>query len=66
MSDDATTPPKGRTYTCANCGETHTSEWTEEEARAEAATIFGDEQDMDVVCDDCYKEIMEWRAPQVN
>jgi len=51
---------KVRTYTCAACKGEFESDWTEEEANAEALKNFGvpdasTRSDMDVVCDDCYK-----------
>lgn len=52
---------KPYTYTCDECGETFTAEWSDEEARAEFRQTFGREKTDDdaEVCDDCYKEIME-------
>lgn len=46
----------GVKYTCSACGETHESEWTEEEALAESKLLWGDLQpdDRAVICDDCY------------
>lgn len=45
------------TYTCARCGKSFESDWTDEEAQAEAAEKFDAEEleDAAVVCDDCYK-----------
>lgn len=48
----------GRTYICAECGETFESEWTDEEARAEAKRVFGERDDMVIVCADCYAKLM--------
>ena len=52
----------GKTYTCAQCGETFKSEWSDEEAQAEARANFSPEElaDTAVVCDDCYKMLMAW------
>lgn len=50
-----------RQYECENCGETFESEWTEEEAIAEAKKNFGDDWDMSdkcSICDDCYNTLM--------
>ena len=54
-----------REYTCAACGQACVDGWTEEESNAEAAAVFGVEQastraDMMRVCDDCYRNIMQW------
>lgn len=45
-------------YKCARCGETFETEWTDEEAKVEAKNNGFNIEDCDVVCDDCYKEIM--------
>ena len=51
------------TYTCASCGETFESGWSDEEAAAEAQENFpgidvSDPAEAGVVCDDCYEHIM--------
>lgn len=52
------------TYTCAHCGGVYSKGWSDEEARAEyeatmpQAVERGDE--VAVVCDDCYRPILEW------
>ena len=53
-----------RTFTCSSCQQTFVSEWTEEEARQEAAQVFGGITlaEQDVVCDDCYQKFMKWFA----
>jgi hypothetical protein len=43
------------TFTCAACGDTFNKEWSDEEAKAEAAKKFPNDSDMVVVCDDCYR-----------
>jgi hypothetical protein len=51
-----------RTYTCDDCGGTFEEGWSDEEAHAEAVQNFGTLADgpaMAVVCDDCYRDIME-------
>jgi len=53
-------------YTCAACGETHDKQWSDEEAMAEAHANFGDTIDQeacDIVCDDCYKQMMKECPP---
>jgi DNA-directed RNA polymerase subunit RPC12/RpoP len=52
----------GRTYTCAQCGKTFVSEWSDEDAQAEAAANFSSEElaDTAVVCDACYELLMAW------
>jgi hypothetical protein len=60
------------TYTCAACGGTFTSGWSEAEAAAEARNAFGVDLTQDptmvVVCDACYKAMTaavppkEWLA----
>lgn len=47
------------TYTCAACGETFVSGWSEEEALAELKANFGNipKEDCSVVCDDCFKRM---------
>lgn len=45
------------TYRCAQCGWEGESEWTDEEARAEAVAngFDPDGEPMAVICDDCYQ-----------
>lgn len=52
-----------REYTCAECGKTFTTAWSDEEANAEAAKNFPTMpiEEMAVVCDDCYRAIMRQR-----
>ena len=46
-------------YTCAACGETFTKVWSDEEATAEAEQLFpNDLDDLVVVCDDCWQEMV--------
>ncbi len=52
-----------RTFTCDNCGKTFDSDWSDEEAAAEAQENFPglditDPDESGVVCDDCYQRIM--------
>lgn len=48
------------TYKCAECSETFEKGWSDEEAIGEAEAVLGtyDEENMAVVCDDCYQKIM--------
>jgi hypothetical protein len=50
----------GNEFTCAACCGTFSKVWTDEEARAEAGDLFpGDNvDDMVVVCDTCWREMM--------
>lgn len=49
-------------YTCSACGHSFVTERSDEDARAEAATVFPDVPmaDMAVVCDNCYQRMMRW------
>lgn len=49
---------KKNTFTCARCKKTYVKAWTDQEAMDEAKNVWNDElgEDLDVVCDDCYKE----------
>lgn len=45
-------------FTCAHCGRTFDKEVPDEEALAEARSLFGQslkKEECDVVCDDCWK-----------
>lgn len=61
-----------KTYTCAHCGGTFESGWSDEDAIAEARAAFGDQlgKDLVQVCDDCYRVMTaeippkEWVAEQ--
>jgi hypothetical protein len=53
------------TYTCAHCGGTFTSEWSEEDANAEALENWkvpdaSHRPDMAAICEDCYQAFMAW------
>lgn len=48
-------------YKCAMCGGVFEKEWSDEEAKAEQEDNgWGDiaDEDMEIVCDDCYKKVM--------
>ena len=49
------------TFTCASCHQTFEKAWTDEEAAEELEDTFGnfEPSDCDVVCDDCYREMMD-------
>lgn len=51
------------TYTCEACGETYISDWSDEEALAEAQAR-GFEGPFGVICEQCDKEFMEWARSQ--
>ncbi len=44
-----------KTYTCAMCGGTYETDWSDEEATAEAETHGFVVEECDLVCDPCYK-----------
>ena len=48
-------------YTCAKCRKTFETGWDDSDAVRELKQNFpgAERQDCDVVCDDCYTEIME-------
>lgn len=49
------------TYECAVCHGVFEKGITDEEAMAESEELFGhyDEEDLGIVCDDCWKRVME-------
>ena len=49
------------TFTCALCNQTFEKEWSDEEAIAEAEADFGyfNQAVFDVICDDCYRAMVE-------
>lgn len=51
------------TYTCAMCGETFETDWSDEEACAEAESNGIDPKQSGLVCDDCYKKTPYADAP---
>ncbi len=49
-------------FTCAHCHKTYPKAWSDEEALKEYGENFNNaETELAVVCDDCYKRIMEFR-----
>ena len=57
----------GHEFTCALCGETFEMGRDDEEARAEARATFGalPEEELAVVCDECYHAIDPAKHPQL-
>lgn len=51
-------------YTCAACHETYekTGKWDDIDAKAEYLSLYPEcrDDEFDVVCDDCYKQIRAW------
>lgn len=45
-------------YKCSCCGGEFEKGWTDEEAEEEMTNKFGyiEEEDRDIICDDCYKK----------
>lgn len=64
---------KENEYMCANCRETFTKGWTDEEALKEAGALWNKE-DLDagsvVVCDDCFNDLIkhkdEWTSKKTS
>ena len=52
---------KENEYKCAMCKNVYQKGWTEEEAQNELEENFGhhEPEECDLVCDDCYNEIMK-------
>ena len=51
-------------FTCAHCRKEFETEWTDDEAQNEFQSVFGKSINVSqyiVVCDDCYKMIMQQR-----
>lgn len=60
--------PLGEPYTCGNCGGIFTKTWSDEEAMAEARSLFPAEDLEDgigIVCDGCFRVIMAWASGDV-
>lgn len=49
-------------FTCARCGQTYVKAVSDEEALQESEELFGnyDDNDLCVVCDECFNEFMGW------
>lgn len=53
----------GDPFTCDNCGATYTKIWSDEEAMAEAESLYPAEdleEGTGIVCDPCFQVIMAW------
>ena len=50
----------GDDYTCEACGGTFAKGWSDAEAREESARLFPGEDDMAIVCDDCFQRFYRW------
>lgn len=54
----------GDPFTCDVCGQTFTRAWSDEEAMAEARSLYPaehlDAEEPGVVCDDCFQVVMLW------
>lgn len=48
-------PPR---YTCDACHRTLEYGWKDEDAKAEAKALFGEMKCPSIVCDDCFKKMM--------
>jgi DNA-directed RNA polymerase subunit RPC12/RpoP len=55
------------TYTCECCGKSFEKGWSDKEARRESEKNFPglEDEDAAVVCDDCYKKIMDKSPKQI-
>lgn len=58
----------GDSYTCAHCGGRFETEWSDEDAAAEADENFGGllGDDPAVICDDCYQAMVGIKPPKVD
>jgi|GEM_PF-6420320 len=54
------------TYTCYACGGVFKKGWSDEEATAEREQDFPNhtDEEMELVCDDCYKKYSPGKAPK--
>lgn len=60
-----------RTYTCASCDEEFESTRSDEAAMAEAKLLWSDvapidEEDCDIVCEECFMRIMSWHGKRIG
>lgn len=49
--------------TCEKCKLTFVSGWSNQEALAEKDRLFPGEEDFALVCDNCFKEVMDFMEP---
>ena len=56
-----------KTYACARCGQTFGKTRTDDECRAEMESHFGfvPEEDIAIICDDCFQAIHPSKNPDV-
>ena len=56
------------TYECYECHGVFEKGWSDEEATKEQKENWGNAPDneMEILCDACYKEFMEWYKVQLN
>lgn len=69
MMASTSSTTKAMAYVCANCHGEFVSERPEEDALAEAESNWAGTPDtmaMDIVCDDCYQEFMQWHRKTTN
>jgi hypothetical protein len=67
-TDDVPAAAPDRAYTCAACGDTFDTGWSDAEAHAEARVLWGVDGNapgMVVICDDCFR-IVRARADQAE
>ena len=63
--------PKYKSYTCEWCHEEFNSDWSDEDANAEAESFFGIKDSsnkpevMAVVCDDCFQKMHPSKFPEL-
>ena len=60
----------GQSYTCEVCGGTFEKGWSDEEAWAEAKSLYPPEdlKEVGLTCDDCFRKVMDWvkvNAPEL-
>ena len=56
-------------FICAHCHKEFETEWTDDEAQNEFQSVFGKSIDVSqhvIVCDDCYKMIMQMTSSISN
>lgn len=58
---------KENEYKCAMCKGVFNKGWTDEEAKEESKGYFGEwaDQDLEVVCDDCFNKIHPTKYPDL-
>ncbi len=52
----------GEEYRCAVCYGIFERTWSDEEAKAEMEATWNETSDPDIVCDDCFQEVIVWAA----